>query len=162
MHRLGDSEAGLKLQQQGAKRWYDTGATLHTTHREVILADSFLREGLTAEARAHLDLARAHRENYGEDYLAVEIDRLEGLLLQREQASAEIVDEYLVKSLNTARRQGARLLELRTAATFARVLAEMDERRRACDLLTPVYRWFTEGFETSDLKAAKALLEELG
>jgi predicted ATPase len=121
----------------------------------------FLREGKTGAARAHLDIARAHRESYGEDYLAAEIDRLEGLLLQHEQAPAEIVEEYLVNFLNTARRQGARLLELRAATTLAQVLAEKGERHRAVELLTPVYGWFTEGFDTPDLKEAMALLKAL-
>jgi predicted ATPase len=97
MHRLGDFEAGLNLQQQGVRRWYDTGAMLHTTDCEVSLVESLLRDGMTAAARAHLGVARAHRTSYGEDYLSAEIDRLEGLLLQYEQAPAEIVEEYLVK-----------------------------------------------------------------
>ena len=162
MHRLGDLEAGLNLQRQGVRRWYDTGAMIHTTHCEVMLTDTFLRDGQTVAARAHLDVARAHRAGYGEDYLSAEIDRLEGLLLHYEQAPVEIVAEYLVNSLNTARRQGARLLELRTATTFARVLAEKDDCHSAVDLLAPVYGWFSEGFDTADLKEAKALLDELG
>ena len=162
MHQLGDFEVGMNLQQQGVKGWYDTGAMIHTTHCEVMLAESFLREGQTAAARAHLDNARAHRAGYGEGYLSAEIDRLEGLLLHYEQAPAEIVAEYLNISLNTARRQGARLLELRTATTFARMLAEKDECHSAVGLLAPVYWRFTEGFDTADLKEAKALLDELG
>ena len=161
IHQLGNFDAGLHLQLQGIKRWSDTGAMLHLTHCEVFLVESFLREGQLAEARAHLDAARAHCTSYGEAYLSAEIDRLEGLLLGYEQAAAEIVEEYLARSLNTARRQGARLLELRTATTFARVLAEKHERRKAVDLLAPVYGWFTEGFDAPDLKDAKALLDEL-
>jgi predicted ATPase len=103
-----------------------------------------------------------HCAGYGEDYLAAEIDRLEALLLYDEKAPADIIDECLIRSLNTARRQGARLFELRTATTFARVLAERGEQRRAVDLLAPVYGWFTEGFDTADLKGAKLLLNELG
>ena len=85
---------------------------------------------------------------------------MESLLLHYEQAPAEIVAEYLVNSLNTARRQGARLLELSTATTFARVLAGKDECYSAADLLAPVYGWLSEGFDTADLKEAKALLDE--
>jgi predicted ATPase len=134
---------------------------LHTTHCEVVLAESLLREGQTAAARAHLDAARAHHVTYGEDYLAAEIDRLEGLLLQQEGAASDIVEEYLAKSLDTARRQAARLLELRTATTFARMLAEKHECSRALDLLAPICGWFTEGFETTDVREAKTLLDEL-
>jgi class 3 adenylate cyclase/predicted ATPase len=161
MHQLGDFAAGLNLQLQGIKRWTETGATLHLTHCEVHLVESYLREGQTAAARPHLDAARAHCATYGEEYLAAEIDRLEALLLLSEKAPAEIVEEYLMKSLNTARRQGARLFELRAATTFARVLAEKADHRRAADLLAPVYGWFTEGFDTTDLKEAKAVLDEL-
>ena len=160
MHRLGEFAAGLNLQRQGVRRWNETGATVHTTHCEVMLAESFLREGRTAEARAHLTAAREHCARYGEVYLAAEIERLESLLLRCEQAAPEIVEEYLVKSLHIARRQGARLFELRTATTFGRVLADRGERRQAVDLLTPVYSRFTEGLDTTDLKEAKALLEE--
>jgi predicted ATPase len=160
MHSLGDFAAGMNLQMEGVRAWSDTGAMLHTTHCQLFLAESFLREGKVAEARTHLDAARAHCAGYGEAYLAAEIDRLESLLLQCEHAAPEIIEEYLVKSLNTARRQGARLFELRTAATFGRVLADRGERRQAVDLLAPVYSWFTEGFDTPDLKEAKTLLDE--
>jgi predicted ATPase len=162
MHQLGDYDAGMKLQLQGIRRWTDTGAMLHKTHCEVALAECFLRESKIVEARAHLDAARSHCASYSEAYLAAEIDRLEGLLLRYEQTAAEIIEEYLAKSMNTARRQGARLLELRTATTFARMLAGRDERRMAVDLLAPIYGWFTEGFDTKDLLQAKSLLAELG
>jgi len=161
IHRFGDFSAGLDLQKKGVNRWYETGAVLHTTHCEIILAESLLREGRAALARTHLDRARAHLASHGEEYVAAEIDRLEALLQQHKRASAEIVEECLANSLTTARRQGARLLELRTAATLARVLAEKNERHKAVDLLAPIYGWFTEGFDTGDLKEAKALLDEL-
>jgi predicted ATPase len=161
MYQLGDFNAGMNLVLQGVERWSDTGAMLHTTHSEVILAEVFLREGQTATARAHLDAARAHRVSYGEDYLAAEIDRLEGLLRQDEQDAFEIIEECLTKSLYIARRQGARILELRTATTFARMLAERNKHHRAIDLLSPLYSMFTEGFDTKDLQEAKILLAEL-
>jgi predicted ATPase len=61
----------------------------------------------------------------------------------------------------TARGQQARWLELRAATSLARPWAEQGERRKAHDLLAPVYGWFTEGFDTADLKDAKALLDAL-
>ena len=65
------------------------------------------------------------------------------------------------KALNTARRQGARSLELRAAASLARLWRDQGKGAQAHDLLAPVYGWFTEGFDTADLKDAKALLDEL-
>ncbi len=117
--------------------------------------------GEFAVARSHVDAAHAHRARYGENYLGAEIDRLEALLGRHEGASADIVERLLIKALDTARRQSARLLELRAAATLGRVLAERNERHKAVDLLAPLYGWFTEGFDTADLKDAAALLAEL-
>ena len=142
------------------KRWYETGAVLHTTHCELYLAESFLREAQAIPARVHLERARAHRASYGEEYLAAEIERLESLLAKSAQAPAEVVEEYLLSSLLIARRQGARLFELRSATTLARMLFEQGQRQKATDVLAPVYGWFTEGFDTSDLKEARALLDE--
>jgi predicted ATPase/class 3 adenylate cyclase len=65
-------------------------------------------------------------------------------------------------AIDVARTQEAKSLELRAATSLARLLADQDERQSARDLLAPVYGWFTEGFDTADLKDAKALLDALG
>jgi predicted ATPase len=64
--------------------------------------------------------------------------------------------------LTVARDQGARLWELRAAISLARLWCELGARAQAHNLLAPLYNWFTEGFDTADLKDAKALLDELG
>jgi predicted ATPase len=66
------------------------------------------------------------------------------------------------EALRTAQRQGARSLELRAASSLARLLGEAGREDEARDLLAPRYAWFTEGFDTADLKEAKALLDALG
>jgi predicted ATPase len=65
------------------------------------------------------------------------------------------------KALGIAREQQAKLWELRVAASLARLRRDQGRRTQARDLLAPVYGWFTEGFDTPDLKDAKALLDEL-
>jgi class 3 adenylate cyclase len=160
IHQLGDFEGGLNLLRQGVRRWCETGAALHTTHAEICLAESYLLQGHAAAARSHLSAGRAHCMSYGENYLAAEIDRLEALLLQCEGAPTEMVEECLVKALDMARQQGARLFELRSATALARVVAEHNARK-AVDILAPIYNWFTEGLGTSDLTEAKALLGRL-
>ena len=65
------------------------------------------------------------------------------------------------RAIAVACRQHARSFELRAAMGLARLWADQSERRKAHDLLAPVYGWFTEGFDTADLKDAKALLDEL-
>ena len=64
-------------------------------------------------------------------------------------------------AIDSARRMSGRSWELRAATSLARLWASQDERQKACQLLAPVYGWFTEGFDTADLKDAKALLDEL-
>ena len=160
IHQLGDFEGGLNLLRQGVRRWYETGAALHTTHAEICLAESYLLQGDAAAARSHLSAARAHCTSYGEKYLAAEMDRLEALLLQREGAPTEMVEECLAKALDMARQQGARLFELRSATALAQLMVEHNEHK-AVDILAPIYNWFTEGLGTSDLKEAKALLDRL-
>jgi predicted ATPase len=71
------------------------------------------------------------------------------------------VENSFVRALDVARRQQAKSLELRAAASLARLWGEQGRRGEARDLLAPVYGWFTEGFDTPDLKDAKALLDEL-
>ena len=66
-----------------------------------------------------------------------------------------------IASLDWARTQQAKSWELRTATSYARLMRDQGRVGEACDLLAPVYGWFTEGFATKDLKDAKALLEEL-
>jgi predicted ATPase len=65
------------------------------------------------------------------------------------------------KALGIAREQKAKLWELRATVSLAQLRSDRDRRTEARDLLAPVYGWFTEGFDTRDLKEAKALLDEL-
>jgi tetratricopeptide (TPR) repeat protein len=80
------------------------------------------------------------------------------LLLSKDKTAAE---SCLRNALELARRQEAKLFELRTATNLARLWQEQDKRNEARELLAPIYDWFTEGFDTEDLKEAKALLDEL-
>ena len=70
-------------------------------------------------------------------------------------------EAYFDSALAVARQQQAKSWELRAAMSMARLCRDRGKRRQARDLLAPVYGWFTEGFDTLDLKEAKALLEEL-
>jgi tetratricopeptide (TPR) repeat protein len=89
-----------------------------------------------------------------------EVRRIRGHLAFRYGRVAESV-QHLERAIALARRSGSRLLELRAATSLARIRFQQGERQKAHDLLAPVYDWFTEGFETPDLKDAKALLDEL-
>jgi predicted ATPase len=77
------------------------------------------------------------------------------------QGHSEAAENLYRKALSIAEEQGAKLWELRAATSVARLWAEQGRRGEARDLLAAVYGWFTEGFDTGDLKDAKALLDEL-
>jgi len=71
-------------------------------------------------------------------------------------------EECFTKAVAVAREQKAKFWELRAATSLARLWQSQNKAREAHDLMAPVYGWFTEGFDTADLKDAKALLDELG
>jgi predicted ATPase len=107
--------------------------------------------------------AAALAEETGERYVEAEIHRLHGnLLLAKGRDGAAAAEACYLKALEVARGQEARSLELRAVGDLARLWAERGDRARAADLLAPVYGWFTEGFDTADLRGAKVLLDALG
>jgi predicted ATPase len=83
------------------------------------------------------------------------------LALSDSDPTAAEAEACYQQALRVARDQGARQWELRAATSLARLWASQGEQRKAHDLLAPVYSWFTEGFDTADLKGAKAVLHEL-
>jgi predicted ATPase len=126
-------------------------------------------EGLRAVAEA---LAVVHTT--GERWWEWELHRLQGELLliqgtDRGDSPAGRTEPSLIaeaescfqRALDVARRQQARSFELRAAMSLSRLWQRQGKRAEACELLTDIYGWFTEGFDTADLQAAKALLEEL-
>ena len=124
------------------------------------LADALVRRGEHGAALAATSEGRKAQEETGHRQWEAEIHRLEGIahigLNRIDEAQAA-----LKEALRVARRQQAKSYELRTATSLARLWGEQGRRAEAHDLLAPVYGWFTEGFDTADLKDAKALLDQL-
>ena len=79
----------------------------------------------------------------------------------RLKGDSDGAESHFKRAIEIARRQSAKLFELRAAVSLARLWSEQGKRAEARDLLAPTYEWFTEGFNMRDLKEAKALLEEL-
>ena len=107
-----------------------------------------------------LDDALQIVEGTGERWFAAELNRHKGQLLLR-QGHSQIAEELYRKAFSIAERQGAKLWELRAAASLARLRRDQGRHPEARNLLAPVYGWFTEGFDTPDLNEAKELLREL-
>ena len=113
------------------------------------------------EAVDLLDDALQVAKRTEERWLDAELHRHRGQLLLRQGHSGD-AEELYRKALSIAAEQGAKLWELRAAASLARLRRDQGRRAEARDLLAPVYGWFTEGFDAPDLRDAKALLDELG
>jgi predicted ATPase len=96
----------------------------------------------------------------GERWYLAELNRHKGQLLLK-QGHSEAAEELYRKALSIAEKQEAKLWELRAAVSLARLLRDQGRRAEARDLLAPVYGWFTEGFDTPDLKEARTLLDQL-
>ena len=105
----------------------------------------------------------AFAEESGVRFWNAELLRLKGKLLAHllPDGGCREVEACYREALAVARRQQARSLELRSVTSLARLWRDQGKRREARGLLAPVYGWFTEGFDTPDLKDAKALLDEL-
>jgi predicted ATPase len=91
-----------------------------------------------------------------------EMHRLKGeLLLRQDDSGISEAPSCFQRAIEIAREQGAKSLELRATTSLARLLAKEGNRTEARTMLAEIYNWFTEGFDTADLKDAKALLDEL-
>jgi predicted ATPase len=156
----GDVAEGLSLLRSGATAFRATGSVFWLPFFIALLASAFAIAGQFEEAVTLLDDVLHIVERTGERWFAAELNRHKGRLLLR-QGHSEAAEELYRTALNIAREQEAKLWELRAVASLARLSRDQGRRAEARDLLAPVYGWFSEGFDTPDLKEAKALLDEL-
>ena len=109
-----------------------------------------------------IDEAMMAVETTKERWFEAEIHRIAGeIALMSPEPDAAKAEAYFERALAVARQQQAKSWELRAAMSLARLWRDQGKVQQARELLAPVYGWFTEGFDTRDLKEAKALLEEL-
>jgi predicted ATPase len=127
------------------------------------LAELQMRAGCLEEAAASVEGALAIARDTGQVFYDPELRRQKGEILLRRQGDGEEEAESIFRqAIEIARAQESKSLELRAATSLARLWQRQGKYHAARDLLAPVYDWFTEGFDTRDLKEAKALLDELG
>ncbi len=126
------------------------------------LAEACWKVGHSDDALGAIDLALARGREMRLHYWDAGLYRLRAeILLDQDGGRLDDAEDLLRRALEIAREQEAKWLELRAATSLARLLRDRGERDEARALLQPVYDWFTEGFDTADLKDAKALLDEL-
>jgi TOMM system kinase/cyclase fusion protein len=157
----GEREEGMAQMRQGMAAWQATGAEVDRPYFLALLAEEYGKADQEEEALSVLAEALALVQRSGDRYWEAELHRLKGemLLIQAipDKAQAETCFQQV---LAMARRQEAKALELRAAMSLSRLWQQQGKRDEARELLTPVYGWFTEGFDTADLQEAKALLDE--
>ena len=157
----GQEDDGIEQIRQGLDAYRATGAQLFCPYFLSLLAEGYMKAGQAEEGLNVVDEALAAVSNTGERWCETELHRLKGeLLLMQGEAESE-VEGCFCQALEVARRQEAKSLELRTAMSLGRLWQKQGKQKEARELLSEIYGWFTEGFDTKDLQEAKALLEEL-
>jgi predicted ATPase len=156
----GDVAQGISLLRSGSAAFRATGAEMWMPDYTSLLARACEIAGQVEEGLALLNDALQIAGKTGERWLKAELNRHKGQLLLR-QGHAEAAEKLYRKALSIAEEQEAKLWELRAVVSLARFRCDQGRRPEARDLLAPVYGWFTEGFDTPDLKDAKALLGSL-
>jgi predicted ATPase/DNA-binding winged helix-turn-helix (wHTH) protein len=158
----GNAHEGVESLEKSIEKIHAAHYELMTTEFNISLVQGLCATGRLAEAGALIDETIQSVETNGDFCYMPELLRAKGnLLLLQPQAAPAGAEACLLQSLELSRRQGARAWELRTATDLATLYASQGQPDRGRSVLEPVFRQFTEGFDTADLKAAAQLLETL-
>ncbi len=158
--QLGDTAQGLTLLEEGLRHLGTTGTKLANTRAYCYLAEGCLLAGSPDAALTHLEAAHRHADTNGEHYLSAELHRLHAEALRIQSAPLLEIERHLRTALKIARRQAARLWELRAASSLARLWRARGREKEAHKLLAPLYASFIEGLGLPDLVEARALLSQ--
>jgi predicted ATPase len=157
-----EGEKGLAEIRRGLSAYEATGAYLTRPYFLALLAEGYGQVGQPEEGLSVLANALASVHRYGERFYEAELYRLKGdLLLALSVEQPAEAEACFRRALEVARHQQTKSLELRAALSLSRLWQRQGKRDRARNLLTEIYGWFTEGFDTADLQEAKMLLQEL-
>jgi predicted ATPase len=157
----GQVEAGMAQMQQGLAAWRATGAEVLRPYGLALLAKASAKLGQVETGLALLAEALAVANDTGERRWEAELYRLKGeLLLARAAGQDTEAETCFRQALTVARQQQAKSWELRAAMSLCCLWQRQGKHAEAHALLAPIYGWFTEGFDTTDLQEAKALLDE--
>jgi class 3 adenylate cyclase/predicted ATPase len=154
---------GIEQIRNGITRIRATGAGMELPFLLSVLAHAYLNSGELHEAAATLDEAVSLAAEARALHQFPELLRTKGkILFLQDPDHPEAAQACFQQAVTAAHEQGAKSLELRAATSLARLWRDQGKVQQAHELLAPVYGWFTEGFDTRDLKEAKALLVQLG
>jgi predicted ATPase len=158
----GKAADAVHMIASGITAWRSTGATVAVPWFLSHLTRAYAEIGQFDDARRCIGEAMTMIETSEERWCEAEVNRVAGeLAMMPPESDAAKAEGYFERALAVARQQKAKSWELRAAMSLARLWRSQGKPQQARELLAPVYGWFTEGFDTRDLKEAKALLEEL-
>jgi len=158
----GEGEKGIGKIRDGLMAQQETGKVRESTYYNGLLAEALGKAGKIEEGLTTVREVLARASQTGQRFYEVELYRIKGeLLLRQVVPGGEEGKRSFLTAIDVARQQGAKSLELRAAISLTRLWQSQGKKREARQLLAEIYGWFTEGFDTADLKEAKGLLGEL-
>ena len=158
-----DAEGGIVRMRDHMSELKVTGSEYISDRYFTFLANALSRLGRFEEGLRVVDESFPFIDRSGQRYYEAELHRLKGeMLLALDSSNAAQAEQSLRTAIEISRKQHAKSWELRAFTSLARLLAKQHKRDEARVMLAEIYNWFTEGFDTPDLKDAEALLEELG
>jgi predicted ATPase len=168
MHRgaiellTGNAAGAITMIPAGIAAWQSSGSVVFVPWYVSHMARAKAELGQFAEAWEHIKEALSAMETSGEAWCESDVHRTAGeiALLEPTPDTAK-AEAHFLRAIEIARAQQAKSWELRAATSLARLRRDRGDREKACELLVPVYDWFTEGFNTRDLREAKALVDAL-
>src|SRR5262249_25503773 len=159
-------EEGIRRLQHGLAAHRTMGVEVGRPYYLALLTKTYLQAGQTVEGLKTMEEAFTSVQLNGEQYYEAELYRLKGELIRKSMKVRSAVrdkeaETYFLKAAEIARRQSAKALELRAILSLSRLWQQTGKKQQAHHMLREIYNWFTEGFETADLRTAKELLEML-
>ena len=162
MAEQGCNQEAIAQIQEGLAALRAAGAEVERPENLSLLAEACMKTGRLNDGLSALTEALAAADDHENRYYEAETHRLKGeLLLRQNNSNAAEAQNCFERAIEIARKQSAKSWELRATMSLARLLAKQGRRDESRAMLAGIYGWFTEGFDTADLKDAKVLLEEL-
>jgi predicted ATPase len=161
LSQRGEGLQGIVQIQQGIAEYRATKQDLYLSYALALLARAYSKLGKNEQGLKALAEALRFTKMNGVGYWEAEIYGLQGELLLAKGAPEEGAEQCYRQGLDIARRQHAKMLELRAAMRLSRLWQKQGKQTEAYRLLAEIYEWFSEGFDTPDLVEAKALLDSL-
>ena len=159
--QAGDNALGVQRMEEGLAAYYRLGARNNLTFAICLSAETYLMDKQYEKSMEQVSAALTASSEIGDRWCVPQINMIRARILQQTGFSGDAAEASLRMAIDAAQSQGAKGSELCAATSLARLWRDQGKVQQARELLAPVYGWFTEGFDTRDLKEAKALLAEL-